>query len=251
MSGAIAFADVFIFLIIFIAIFARIAMAARRDRERNQNRQGGQQNRPAQTRQPQSRTADPWRQNMSGDIYGQRRSAASGHSQRNTGRQQTVPRGVPAKKSQTGANTILERAKANTSDVHRSHSVREAEAEARRTASKAQQPQTEFGSATFGSAVSGLDSIQTESQRKARLQQQLSAERNDMNSQSGRNRIMESAKENAIQSQLDNLEDGERDLMKEVRDLIITGPNYKLPYSRDFVAEGTELLNSYYQVKGF
>lgn len=249
-------AEAIIFILVFGVVIIRLIAGARQQNMRQANRQGqdpqaGTQWSGTQQTVPQRSGSSPRPITTSGSYKAPAPAQAS-HSrgQKHSTRQQP-PRGVPARKTQTGPNEILERAKANTSDVHRSHSVREAEAEARRSASQVQQPQTEFGSASFGSAVSGLDSIQTPEQRKARLQEELHSERNDQNSQSGRNRIMESAKENALQTQLDNLTDGERDLMKELRDLMVTGPQYELPYTRDFVAEGMELLNSYYEVKGF
>ncbi len=242
-------AEVIIFILVFGFIILRVLVNIRQQSVREQQRDEERRQQTAQ-RNMTPYNGGSLQPSTTRGSYTAPAAGTRAHPPKNNPRQQP-PRGVPARKPQTGPNQILERAKANTSDVHRSHSIREAEAEARRAATKVQQPQTEFGSASFGSAVSGLDSIQTPQQRKARLEEQMRAEKTDSNSQSGRNRIMESAKENAIQTQLDNITDGERNLMKEVRDLMVTGPHYELPFSRDFVAEGMELLNSYYQVKGF
>ncbi len=38
-------------------------------------------------------------------------------------------------------------------------------------------------------------------------------------------------------------EDGESDIMKAVEDLMVKGPNMEMPFGRDFLAEGIDMLN--------
>lgn len=146
------------------------------------------------------------------------------------------------------SNPILERAKQNTKDVHSSHVQHEKESREREYGGGAVQTtgQTAFGSSEIGTAASGVPVSEQERIQKtrARLQRELQSERNDKNSQTGRNRIMEAAKENALETRLDNLSDSSRDFMKEVQELMVKGPDDSLPNERDFVAEGMEMINN-------
>lgn len=146
-------------------------------------------------------------------------------------------------------NTILERAKQNTKDVHSSHVEHEKESRKREYGGGQAQPtvgQTTFGSGQIGTAASGIPVSEQERIRKtkARLQKELQSERTDANSKSGKNSIMEAAKENALETRLDNLSDSSRDFMKEVQELMVKGPDDSLPNQRDFVAEGMEMINN-------
>lgn len=168
-------------------------------------------------------------------------------AQRKQTQQTTASRQTVQKKATP--NPILERAKQNTQDVHRTHVEHEKESRAREYGggqTETAAGQTAFGSAQIGSAASGIPESETERIRKtkARLQKELQQERMDKNSQSGRNRIMEAAKENALETRLDNLSDSSRDFMKEVQELMVKGPDDSLPNQRDFVAEGMEMINN-------
>ena len=146
-------------------------------------------------------------------------------------------------------NPILERAKQNTRDVHSSHVQHEKESQKREYGGGQAAPvqgQTAFGSSQIGTAASGIPVSEQEriQKTKARLQRELQTERNDANSKNGRNSIMEAAKENALETRLDNLSDSSRDFMKEVQELMVKGPDDSLPNERDFVAEGMEMINN-------
>ena len=154
-----------------------------------------------------------------------------------------------ARQANPAPNPILERAKQNTKDVHSSHVQHEKESQKREYGGGQATPvagQTAFGSAQLGTAASGIPVSEQEriQKKKARLQRELQTERTDANSKSGRNSIMEAAKENALETRLDNLSDSSRDFMKEVQELMVKGPDDSLPNQRDFVAEGMEMINN-------
>ena len=153
-----------------------------------------------------------------------------------------------ARQAAPAPNPILERAKQNTKDVHSTHVQHEKESRAREYGGGAAQAagRTTFGSPEIRTAASGVPVSEQEriQKTKARLQRELQAERTDRNSQTGRNRIMEAAKENALETRLDNLSDSSRDFMKEVQELMVKGPDDSLPNERDFVAEGMEMINN-------
>ena len=153
------------------------------------------------------------------------------------------------RQSNPAPNPILERAKQNTRDVHSSHVQHEKESQKREYGGGQAVPaagQTAFGSAQIGTAASGIPVSEQEriQKTKARLQRELQSERTDANSKNGRNSIMEAAKENALETRLDNLSDSSRDFMKEVQELMVKGPDDSLPNERDFVAEGMEMINN-------
>ncbi|MBE6010354.1 MAG: hypothetical protein E7236_06835 [Lachnospiraceae bacterium] len=153
------------------------------------------------------------------------------------------------RQSNPAPNPILERAKQNTRDVHSSHVQHEKESQKREYGGGQAAPvqgQTAFGSSQIGTAASGIPVSEQEriQKTKARLQRELQTERNDANSKNGRNSIMEAAKENALETRLDNLSDSSRDFMKEVQELMVKGPDDSLPNERDFVAEGMEMINN-------
>ena len=154
-----------------------------------------------------------------------------------------------ARQANPAPNPILERAKQNTKDVHSSHVQHEKESQKREYGGGQATPvagQTAIGSAQLGTAASGIPVSEQEriQKKKARLQRELQTERTDANSKSGRNSIMEAAKENALETRLDNLSDSSRDFMKEVQELMVKGPDDSLPNQRDFVAEGMEMINN-------
>ena len=168
-------------------------------------------------------------------------------AQRKQAQQMTASRQPAPKKP--APNPILERAKQNTQDVHRTHVEHEKESRAREYGGGQAMPQPErttFGSPQIGTAATGIPESEQDRIRKtkARLQQELQAERTDQNSQTGRNSIMEAAKENALETRLDNLSDSSRNFMKEVQELMVKGPDDSLPNERDFVAEGMEMINN-------
>ena len=168
-------------------------------------------------------------------------------AQRKKVQQTTAAR--PARQANPAPNPILERAKQNTKDVHSSHVQHEKESQKREYGGGQATPvagQTAFGSAQLGTAASGIPVSEQEriQKKKARLQRELQTERTDANSKSGRNSIMEAAKENALETRLDNLSDSSRDFMKEVQELMVKGPDDSLPNQRDFVAEGMEMINN-------
>ncbi len=168
-------------------------------------------------------------------------------AQRKQTQQMTAGRQTAQKKP--APNPIVERAKQNTQDVHRTHVEHEKESRAREYGggqTTSQAGRTDFGSPQIGTAASGIPESEQERIRKAkaRLQRELQSERTDRNSQTGRNSIMEAAKENALETRLDNLSDSSRDFMKEVQELMVKGPDDSLPNQRDFVAEGMEMINN-------
>lgn len=168
-------------------------------------------------------------------------------AQRKKAQQATAAR--TTKQTNPAPNPILERAKQNTRDVHSSHVQHEKESRMREYGGGQAAPsagQTAFGSGQIGTAASGIPVSEQEriQKTKARLQRELQSERNDANSKSGRNSIMEAAKENALETRLDNLSDSSRDFMKEVQELMVKGPDDSLPNERDFVAEGMEMINN-------
>ena len=165
-----------------------------------------------------------------------------------------IPRDLrQAQKTSSEKNVILERAKQNTQDVHASHRAHEEQSRRREYGggSLTGDGQTvgtgsDFGSPQSGSAASGVPVDENERIRttKQRLMRELATERADANSKSGRNAIMEAAKENALETRIDNLTDSSRDFMKEVQELMVKGPDDSLPNQRDFVAEGMEMVNN-------
>ena len=171
-------------------------------------------------------------------------------AQRKKAQQTTAARPVrKAGQTNPAPNTILERAKQNTKDVHSSHVQHEKESQKREYGGGQATPvagQTAFGSAQLGTAASGIPVSEQEriQKKKARLQKELQSERTDANSKSGKNSIMEAAKENALETRLDNLSDSSRDFMKKVQELMVKGPDDSLPNQRDFVAEGMEMINN-------
>ncbi|MBQ7446389.1 MAG: hypothetical protein IJV59_00360 [Eubacterium sp.] len=163
--------------------------------------------------------------------------------------EKTVGPARQTRQTNPAPNPILERAKQNTKDVHSSHVQHEKESQKREYGGGQATPvagQTAFGSAQLGTAASGIPVSEQEriQKKKARLQRELQTERTDANSKSGRNSIMEAAKENALETRLDNLSDSSRDFMKEVQELMVKGPDDSLPNQRDFVAEGMEMINN-------
>lgn len=57
--------------------------------------------------------------------------------------------------------------------------------------------------------------------------------------------ILSAAKMNSYVTEMDNKMDSQEDLMKPVYDMMIIGPDTSLPSGRDFVAEATDMLNSF------
>lgn len=59
--------------------------------------------------------------------------------------------------------------------------------------------------------------------------------------------ILTAARENTVETALGNDMDtlASEKLMRDVYDLIVKGPGDSLPFSRDFVSEGTDMLNRY------
>lgn len=161
--------------------------------------------------------------------------------------QQAAPRPTTTKTSQPRPNVIVEKAKQNTQDVHSAHVEHEKESRMREYGGGARTPQTggTFGTPQIGTAASGVPESEKEriKRDRERLQMELQKERSDANSQRGNNRIMEAAKENALETRIENLTDSSRDFMKEVQELMVKGPNDTLPNQRDFVAEGMEMVN--------
>ena len=88
-----------------------------------------------------------------------------------------------------------------------------------------------------------MDMHDNPDEREAYLRKELEMERTDVESKSGANAIMEAAKERALEAQLDNAADSRYDLMQQVSDLMIMGPQYEMEFQRDFLAEGMDMLN--------
>lgn len=186
--------------------------------------------------------------NASARPAGKPSSSRPSANQRTAGSAQKTAAGRPA----STPNVILERAKQNTRDVHSSHVERETESSRRGygggplpEGSGTGQEKSEFGSPKIGPAASGIPENEKERIRKTkeRLQKELLSEQNDANSKSGRNRIMEAAKENSLETRIGNLSDSSRDYMEEVRELMVKGPDDVLTDQRDFVAEGMAMIN--------
>ncbi len=57
--------------------------------------------------------------------------------------------------------------------------------------------------------------------------------------------ILSAAKINSYVTEMDNELDSKEDLMKPVYDMMITGPDTSIPSGRDFIAEATDMLNSF------
>lgn len=57
--------------------------------------------------------------------------------------------------------------------------------------------------------------------------------------------ILSAAKMHSLATELSNEFDSHEDLMKPVYDLMVTGPNTSLPNTRDFLAEGMDMINAY------
>lgn len=57
--------------------------------------------------------------------------------------------------------------------------------------------------------------------------------------------ILSAAKINSYVTEMDNEMDSQEDLMKPVYDMMVTGPDTSLPSGRDFIAEATDMLNSF------
>ena len=57
--------------------------------------------------------------------------------------------------------------------------------------------------------------------------------------------ILSAAKMHSLAAELGNEFDSREDLMKPVFDLMVTGPDTSIPNARDFIAEGTDMINAY------
>lgn len=192
---------------------------------------------------------------------GRSRQQGGSEKQKEQSRKKTAA--VP---QETSENVILERARKNTREVHMSHQNTAAKRSGaasggqpargagrnrmersgngeRRTASAGR---TEFGHGPLTEAADGASALSSAKQREERLREELYREQTDTNSRTGQNRIMEAARENSLETRLDNLEDAQQDLMKEVERLMVLGPDTTVAFARDFTAEGIELMNRLY-----
>ncbi|HAD20448.1 MAG TPA: hypothetical protein DCF42_08645 [Lachnospiraceae bacterium] len=186
-------------------------------------------------------------------------------------KKEPIPPKASGAASGTSGSAILERARKNTRDVHLSHQNtggkrkgsgrgsltaggtggtgsgrRESVGKSTGNGSRSMSDRTEFGHGPLTEAADGASALSSAEQRENRLREELYRERTDANSRNGQNPIMEAARENSLETRLDNLEDAKQDLMKEVERLMILGPDTTLEFARDFTAEGIELMHRLY-----